>query len=278
MKVPTTCPDDESLASGCSIHIWLMTSNNKLRSTFDSCATCQQRLESLITHGLREDLDFEHIGGHLRRAAENDTTLSHDAIQRLTTAIVDQTKTCRQRLGQLSLDFLEPSEDAESLGRLGQYEITEVIGRGGMGIVLESPRYATGAHRRGQSTRAGIGVQSHGPQAISARGPSGRRRQSRSRRDHVCRRAWRSAVSGDGVHRRAIAPAEARSPRSLGAARDPADRDADRLRPGRRPCTRSDSPRRQTLQHPAAERYRTSADHRLWSGPRRRRYDHHPHR
>jgi WD40 repeat protein len=35
------------------------------------------------------------------------------------------------------LGFLAPSDQPSSLGRLGSYEITRVIGRGGMGIVLE---------------------------------------------------------------------------------------------------------------------------------------------
>lgn len=36
------------------------------------------------------------------------------------------------------LDFLGPSENSYALGRLGQYVILEVVGWGGMGIVLKS--------------------------------------------------------------------------------------------------------------------------------------------
>lgn len=40
--------------------------------------------------------------------------------------------------GEISLDFLKPCDVAGRLGKLGPYEVIDVIGRGGMGVVLRA--------------------------------------------------------------------------------------------------------------------------------------------
>jgi serine/threonine protein kinase len=44
------------------------------------------------------------------------------------------------------LYFLQPSDQPDSLGRLGEYEVSEVIGQGGMGVVLKA--FDPALHRR----------------------------------------------------------------------------------------------------------------------------------
>ncbi len=83
----------------------------------------------------------------LESHAKCGSLLEHPAVEDAATQFLeDAEKTAKSksdddylvpRLDEVSLDFLEPSDAPDSLGRLGQYEVDEVVGRGGMGIVLK---------------------------------------------------------------------------------------------------------------------------------------------
>jgi hypothetical protein len=88
---------------------------------------------------------------------------------------------------EVDLGFLQPSDKPDRLGMLDHYEIIELIGRGGMGVVL-----------RGLDTKLDrvVAIKVLAPElaanatarAVSARGQGGRSRQPRSHRQHLRRR------------------------------------------------------------------------------------------
>ena len=90
----------------------------ELNDHLETCASCRRTLERLaagsqLWAGLRE----------LAGATE------HHGAQRQAGASAERDH---------SLDFLAPPTAAGSLGRLGPYEVTELLGRGGFGVVLKA--------------------------------------------------------------------------------------------------------------------------------------------
>lgn len=108
---------------------------SELSSHFDLCPTCQQRFDAEASAPqffgdvvqLCSDTDWPHNTPTLDR-------LIRDMPQQLSDA-ADEASIATWSTEAVS-DFLDTSENADHLGRLGSYEIVEVIGRGGMGIVL----------------------------------------------------------------------------------------------------------------------------------------------
>jgi|GEM_PF-824591 len=91
----------------------------------ETCPRCQSRIEEMAA------------GNNWWRDAR--TFLSTDSsVAMLSTSTGSTVESEEAGHEPISLDFLAPTDDPESLGRLGAYEVTGVIGRGGSGIVLKA--------------------------------------------------------------------------------------------------------------------------------------------
>jgi serine/threonine protein kinase len=104
----------------------------------ESCPVCQERV-----HGAETIEAERHIGKHLGdpTAVPPDPTL----IQ-----VLDRLHSLKSPLSGTQVEtadlyFLRPADRADILGTLGDYEVQEVIGQGGMGIVLKA--YEPALHR-----------------------------------------------------------------------------------------------------------------------------------
>ncbi|MBC8117034.1 MAG: protein kinase, partial [Candidatus Saccharimonas sp.] len=106
-----------------------------LQGHVDGCATCQKALESLVAGTESWDAAVGHLRGE---SAQPDAAILSEAIRNLK---ADEFMEASSRGGSASmkpLDFLEPSDRPGSIGRLGVYEVSEVVGQGGMGVVLKA--------------------------------------------------------------------------------------------------------------------------------------------
>lgn len=108
----------------------------QLEAHVETCDTCQHTLDSLV----EQDDTAHRLSRHLRRSEPIADTVLLNVIDRIRSTMggmgsMSQSHTIR--LDDFAVDYLHPAKDPESLGRLGPYEISEVIGSGGMGIVLK---------------------------------------------------------------------------------------------------------------------------------------------
>jgi serine/threonine-protein kinase len=107
----------------------------ELNAHLESCESCQQTLESLVAgkeswfgaarnlaqSGAARDAALKHVIGRAKHSSDEVETTGESASS-----------------GPPNLDFLKPSDQPGMLGRLGHYDVIEVVGRGGFGVVLKA--------------------------------------------------------------------------------------------------------------------------------------------
>lgn len=105
-------------------------------SHMDACTCCQAKLEQLATEGtnLSSLVQSLHESEPSTNSAYWPALKSLDAAVQVT--VIPPPAAGRRR--DVSLSFLQPASDAAYLGRLAHFDVMRVLGRGGMGIVLEA--------------------------------------------------------------------------------------------------------------------------------------------
>jgi len=104
----------------------------------EDCDACRSALESLAAGHEWWDEASSLLNADLDTAEKwNAETSSSIGESKDADFIVSPLSTVESSIGNVPLDFLEPSDSPAMLGKLGDYDIIEPIGCGGMGVVLK---------------------------------------------------------------------------------------------------------------------------------------------
>eukprot|EP00475_Leptophrys_vorax_P030909 TRINITY_DN46643_c0_g1_i3.p3 TRINITY_DN46643_c0_g1~~TRINITY_DN46643_c0_g1_i3.p3 ORF type:complete len:209 (+),score=14.87 TRINITY_DN46643_c0_g1_i3:721-1347(+) len=130
----TTCPQPEELQQ---LIEGSLSGERQAECTqhMDSCQCCQEKLEVIATGGS----NISQVVIHANEVEPIASSAYWPALKELD-ADLEETYVPRStpRSAQVSLQFLQPPTDPAYLGRLAHFDVMRVLGRGGMGVVLEA--------------------------------------------------------------------------------------------------------------------------------------------
>jgi serine/threonine protein kinase len=103
----------------------------------DACESCQKKIELIAAGGSGLTDCFSRYDDTRPENASAYWTAVRRLERELKPAPLAVTQT-DWKMPEISLDFLDPPEEPGTLGKLGRFHVVEVIGKGGMGIVLRA--------------------------------------------------------------------------------------------------------------------------------------------
>jgi eukaryotic-like serine/threonine-protein kinase len=134
MKPTNSCPEAEELRQLLGGSLSTQKQQECTRH-MDTCQGCQSKLENIATGGT----NLSELVSQLHDDEPMATSAYWPALKALEGKLpqtITPPPVARSR--NVSLDFLQPASDGVYLGRLAHFDVMRVLGRGGMGVVLEA--------------------------------------------------------------------------------------------------------------------------------------------